>query len=233
MIRLSSLYCLTWFLCGSIVSTAVAAENGTQTRAPDVVYVGSPHDVVAKMLELAKVTKDDLLYDPGCGDGRICVAAAAKYGCRARGFDLNPVRIRESLENVKRHGVEDLVRIERKDIFTIDFGDATVVTLYLLPWMNKKLLPQLQKMKPGTRIVAHDYAIEGYPADQSITMTSKQDAVEHYIYLWTLPLKPGSDADDADNADDVDANETGVNDPRPADGAGQTNGASDADGAAN
>jgi hypothetical protein len=104
------------------------------------------------------------------------------------------VRIRESLENVKRHGVEKLVRIERKDIFTVDFGEATVVTLYLLPWMNTKLVPQLQKMKDGTRIVAHDYSIEGYVPDKTITMTSKQDAVEHYIYLWTLPLKPDPDA---------------------------------------
>ena len=136
-----------------------------------MVYVGSPHDVVAKMLEVAQVKKDDILYDPGCGDGRICVMAAKKYGCKAVGFDLNPVRIRESLENVKRNGVENLVRIERKDIFTVDFSEATVVSMYLLPWMNKKLVPQLQKMKPGTRIVAHDYSIEGYPPDKTITMT--------------------------------------------------------------
>lgn len=198
MFRAMSFVCLTAFAICLAVTATSAAQDGTEARAPDVVYVGSPHDVVAKMLEVAQVKKDDLLYDPGCGDGRICVAAAAKYGCKAIGFDLNPVRIRESLENVKRHGVENLVRIERKDIFTVDFSEATVVTLYLLPWMNKKLVPQLQKMKPGTRIVAHDYAIEGYPPDKSITMTSKQDAVEHYIYLWTLPLKPGDETDDAD-----------------------------------
>lgn len=198
MFRAMSFVCLTAFAICLAVAATSAAQDGTEARAPDVVYVGSPHDVVAKMLEVAQVKKDDLLYDPGCGDGRICVAAAAKYGCKAIGFDLNPVRIRESLENVKRHGVENLVRIERKDIFTVDFSEATVVTLYLLPWMNKKLVPQLQKMKPGTRIVAHDYAIEGYPPDKSITMTSKQDAVEHYIYLWTLPLKPGDETDDAD-----------------------------------
>ena len=198
MFRAMSFVCLTAFAICLAVTATSAAQDGTEARAPDVVYVGSPHDVVAKMLEVAQVKKDDLLYDPGCGDGRICVAAAAKYGCKAIGFDLNPVRIRESLENVKRHGVENLVRIERKDILTVDFSEATVVTLYLLPWMNKKLVPQLQKMKPGTRIVAHDYAIEGYPPDKSITMTSKQDAVEHYIYLWTLPLKPGDETDDAD-----------------------------------
>jgi len=204
MVRSMSLGCLTASAFCLVLAAASVAQEGTESRAPDVVYVGSPHDVVAKMLEVAQVKKDDILYDPGCGDGRICVAAAAKYGCKAFGFDLNPVRIRESLENVKRHGVEHLVRIERKDIFTLDFGDATVVTLYLLPWMNKKLVPQLQKMKPGTRIVAHDYAIEGYTPDKSITMTSKQDAVEHYIYLWTLPLKPSPDVDEADEVMDFD-----------------------------
>jgi SAM-dependent methyltransferase len=180
---------------GVMLAGACTAEDNKQARAPDVVYVGSPHDIVAKMLELAQVKKDDVLYDPGCGDGRICVTAAKKYGCRAVGFDLNPVRIRESLENIKRNGVEDLVRIERKDIFTVDFSEASVVTLYLLPWMNKKLVPQLQKMKPGSRVVAHDYSIGGYPPEQTITVTSKEDAVEHYIYFWTIPLKKGTGAE--------------------------------------
>ena len=134
-----------------LFSSAIVAAETESPRAPDVVYVGSPHDIVAKMLELVKVTKDDVLYDPGCGDGRIVVAAATeKYGCKAVGFDLNPVRLRESLENIKRNGVQDLVQVERKDIFTVDFSKASVVTLYLLPWMNEKLVPQLQKMKPGS-----------------------------------------------------------------------------------
>ncbi|NLF69043.1 MAG: methyltransferase domain-containing protein [Candidatus Anammoximicrobium sp.] len=205
MSRLICVSGLILFALTLVLPTASAAQDTTEARAPDVVYVGSPHDVVAKMLEVAQVKKDDLLYDPGCGDGRICVMAAKKYGCRAVGFDLNPVRIRESLENIKRNGVEKLVRVERKDIFTVDFSEATVVSIYLLPWMNKKLVPQLQKMKPGTRIVAHDYSIEGYPPDKTITMTSKQDAVEHYIYLWTVPLKPAPDA--AASADDPDSDD--------------------------
>ena len=203
MSRLIRLSCLIPFaLPVALLGTAVAQDT-TEARTPDVVYVGSPHDVVAKMLEVAQVKKDDILYDPGCGDGRICVMAAKKYGCKAIGFDLNPVRLRESLENIKRNGVEKLVRVERKDIFTVDFSEATVVSIYLLPWMNKKLVPQLQKMKPGTRIVAHDYSIEGYPPDKTITMTSKQDAVEHYIYFWTLPLKPGPDADASEDDSDT------------------------------
>ena len=204
---MSRLICLSWLISSALTAAltgTAAAQDTTEARTPDVVYVGSPHDVVAKMLEVAQVKKGDVLYDPGCGDGRICVMAAKKYGCKAIGFDLNPVRIRESLENIKRNGVEKLVRIERKDIFTVDFSEATVVSIYLLPWMNKKLVPQLQKMKPGTRIVAHDYSIEGYPPDKTITMTSKQDAVEHYIYLWTLPLKPGPDAEASEDDSDSD-----------------------------
>src|SRR5262245_57945992 len=170
-------------------SPAVLAQQNPLDREPDSVYVGTPHDVVAKMLEMAKVTKDDLVYDLGCGDGRILVSAATKYGCRGMGFDIDPVRVRESLENVKRHQVEKLVRIERKDIFTLDLRPASVVTLYLLPEMNLRLVPQFDKLKAGSRIVAHDYPIGGVTPDKTITMTSKIDGVEHDIYLYTLPLK--------------------------------------------
>jgi len=172
------------------------ADETEEDRTPDVVYVGSPHDVVAKMLELVKVTKDDVLYDMGCGDGRIVVAAAKKYGGRGIGFDINPVRVRESLENVRRNGVEDLVKIERKDIFKVDLSEANVITLYLLPSMNVRLIPQLEKLKPGSRIVAHDYDIEGIKPDKTLTMMSKEDAVEHYIYLYTIPLQKASEEGD-------------------------------------
>jgi precorrin-6B methylase 2 len=185
-------WCFALSVLGLLVLSPalLAQDEGDDARTPDVVYVGTPQDVVAKMLDLAKVTKDDVVYDLGCGDGRIVVAAAKKYGCKAVGYDLNPVRIRESLQNVKRNGVEELVRIERNDIFEVDLSPCTVLTLYLLPEMNTRLLPQIAKMKPGTRIVAHDYGIEGYEAEKTMEMTSKVDAVEHYIYLWTVPLKP-------------------------------------------
>jgi SAM-dependent methyltransferase len=164
-------------------------DDGSSGRTPDVVYVGSPNDVVAKMLEVADVKKEDVLYDLGCGDGRIVVMAAKKYGCRAYGYDINPVRIRESLENIKRNAVEDLATVERRDVFTIDLTPANVITLYLLPEMNARLIPQLQQLKPGSRIVAHDYGIRGVTPDKSITMDSKVDGVPHYIYLYTAPLK--------------------------------------------
>jgi len=158
-------------------------------REPDVVFVPTPQDVVDKMLELVKVTKEDLVYDLGCGDGRIVVTAAKKYGCKAKGYDIDPKRVRESLENVRDNGVEDLVTIEQKDIFTLDLSKANVVTLYLLPELNVKLIPQLEKLKDGSRIVSHDFAMEGVKPDKVVTLTSKEDEYEHTVYLWTVPLK--------------------------------------------
>ena len=105
--------------------------------------------VMSKMLELAEVKKDDLVYDLGCGDGRIVVTTAKKYGCKAIGYDIDPERIKESLENVKKNKVEDLVQIKKEDIFTLDLSKANVITLYLLPSLNVKLIPQLEKLKPG------------------------------------------------------------------------------------
>jgi precorrin-6B methylase 2/cell division protein FtsL len=157
-------------------------------REPDVVFVPTPQDVVDKMLELAQVTKEDLIYDLGCGDGRIVVTAAKKYGCTAIGYDIDPKRIRESLENVRDNGVEDLVTIEQQDIFTLDLSKANVVTLYLLPGLNVKLIPQLEKLKDGSRIVSHDFAMEGVKPDKVVTLTSKEDEYEHTVYLWTVPL---------------------------------------------
>ncbi|MHC4394167.1 MAG: methyltransferase domain-containing protein [Planctomycetota bacterium] len=157
-------------------------------REPDVVYIPTPQDVVDKMLELAKVKKDDLVYDLGCGDGRIVVTAAKKYGCRAIGYDIDPRRVRESRENVENNKVAHMVKIEQRDIFTLDLSRASVITLYLLPALNVELLPQLGKLKPGSRIVSHDFDIAGIRPDKVVTLTSEEDGVEHDIYLWTTPL---------------------------------------------
>src|SRR5262245_6107277 len=166
----------------------VAADDKDKPqREPDVIYVPTPQEVVEKMLETAKVTKDDIVYDLGCGDGRIPVTAAKKYGCKAWGFDIDPQRIKESNENVEKNKVGNLVTIEEKDIFTLDLSKANVVTLYLLPELNVKLIPQLEKLKPGSRIVSHDFDMEGVKPDKHITM--KVNEVEHEIYLWTVPLK--------------------------------------------
>lgn len=170
-----------------------AAERTTKDdvkkpREPDVIYVPTPQNVVDKMLELAKVQKTDLVYDLGCGDGRIVAAAAKKYGCRAVGYDIDPERIKESLETVKKNNVEKLVKIEKRDIFTLDLSPANVVTLYLLPSLNVKLIPQLKKLKPGSRIVSHDFNMKGVKPDKVVEL-SDEDGDSHKVFLWTTPLK--------------------------------------------
>jgi precorrin-6B methylase 2 len=168
---------------------------GKQIQRPlDVVFVPTPQDVVEKMLELAEVKQSDLLYDLGCGDGRIVVTAAKKYGCRAVGYDLDPQRVKEALENVRRNNVGHLVRIEQRDIFTLDLSEANVITLYLLPSLNVKLIPQLEKLKPGSRIVSHAFDMETVVPDKVLTLTSEQDSTERSIYLWTTPLKKEPEA---------------------------------------
>jgi uncharacterized protein (TIGR03000 family) len=172
------------------VEVAEKRPKRKKLRHPDVIFVPTPQEVVDKMLELAEVKKGDVVYDLGCGDGRIPVTAAKKFGCRAFGFDIDPDRIEESLENVRRNQVENLVTIQQKDIFTLDLRDATVVTLYLLPELNVKLIPQLEKMKPGTRIVSHDFEMEGVKPDKVIHFRPQEDdSRERPIYLWTIPLK--------------------------------------------
>lgn len=168
------------------------ADDEKKDREPDVIYVPTAQAVVEKMLELAEVKKDDLVYDLGCGDARIPVTAAKKYGCKAWGFDIDPQRIKESLANVKKNDVEKLVTIEKKDIFTLDLSKVNVVTLYLLPELNVRLMPQLEKMKPGSRIVSHDFDMRGAKPDKVVTLSAKDDQGnerEHTVYLWTIPLK--------------------------------------------
>jgi len=158
-----------------------------EPKKPDVIFVPTPPEVVAKMLELAQVAKNDVVYDLGCGDGRI-VVAAAKMGCRAFGFDVDPNRIKESKENVEKSGVRNLATIEQKDIFTLDLSKANVVTLYLLPSLNVKLIPQLEKLKPGSRIVSHDFDMRGVTPDK-VVQVDADSGYSHTVYLWTTPLK--------------------------------------------
>ncbi len=164
------------------------AKISPEIRKPDVLYVSTPQEVVDKMLEMAKVTKDDLVYDLGCGDGRFVVTAAKKYGCKAVGYDISPRRVRESLENVKKNGLEHLVRIEQKDIFTLNLSKANVITLFLLPSLNVKLIPQLDKLRPGSRIISYNFGMRGVMPDKMVKFTSAEDKSQHTIYLWTTPL---------------------------------------------
>ena len=155
---------LVYALAGfaNVQTSTVAVEDiQTGTRKPDVIYVPTPQEVVDKMLEMAEIKAGDVLYDLGCGDGRIVVTAAKRYGIKAFGYDIDPARIRESLVNVKSNNVEHLVTIKQEDIFTLDLREANVVTLYLLPELNVKLMPQLAQLKPGSRIVSHDFSMRG------------------------------------------------------------------------
>lgn len=166
-----------------------ANQELKEIRSPDILFVPTPQEVVDKMLELAEVKKNDLVYDLGCGDGRIVVTAAKKYGCRGVGYDIDPQRVIESMENVKNNNVQKLVHIEQKDIFTLDLSKASVITLYLLSSLNVKLIPQLEKLKPGTRIVSHDFDMQGIVTpDKTITVPS-DSYNQHTIYLWIAPLK--------------------------------------------
>ncbi|OHB76684.1 MAG: hypothetical protein A2Z25_13850 [Planctomycetes bacterium RBG_16_55_9] len=165
-----------------------AKKQPKKNRQPDVIFVPTPQDIVDKMLEMAEVTKDDLVYDLGCGDGRIVVTAAKNFGCNAVGYDIADERVKESRDNVQKNNVGHLVHIEQEDIFTLDLSQANVITLYLLPSLNVKLIPQLEKLKPGSRIVSHDFSMRGVKPEKMIEMYSEEDNREHTIYMWRAPL---------------------------------------------
>ena len=172
----------------SAAQQAPAAAPQKELRAPDVVFVPTPHDVVEAMLKVAKVTKGDVLYDLGSGDGRIPITAAQKFGVtRATGIDINPERIKEANENLAAAKVRG-VRFVNADLFETNLSDATVITLYLLPSLNVKLLPKLLKeLKPGTRIVSHAFDMGTWKPEQTLSVTGRS------VYFWTIPA-PGSDS---------------------------------------
>lgn len=176
------------------VTPAANAADETQStdtsKTPDCVYVGTPYDVIDAMLDKGAIKRSDLVYDLGCGDGRIVVAAARRFGCHGVGYDVDPQRIRECHENVRKEGVGELVQIKQEDIFTLDLSAANVILLYLLPEMNAKLIPQLEMLQPGSRIVTHNYTIEGIAHKESVTFKSLEDGVKHYLYVYEAPLQP-------------------------------------------
>jgi len=181
--------CLTAIIVSFIaLQPLTTAQDKVPNREPDVIFVPTPYEVVNKMLEMADVRPGEIVYDLGCGDGRIPVAAAKKYGVRAWGFDINPVRVKESLETVANGKVKHLVTIKHADVFELDLSKADVITLYLLPALNVKLIPQLDKLKPGCRIVSHDFNMEGVRPKREITF-SPNGGCEHRIFLWETPLE--------------------------------------------
>jgi len=160
---------------------------------PTVPYVPTPQEVVERMLEIAKVGPQDYLIDLGSGDGRIVVTAAKKLGARGFGVDLNPVRIEESIENAAKAGVSDRVTFQQRNLFETDLSDATVITMYLLPRVNLDLRPKLLELKPGTRLVSHDFSMDDWKPDAFAEM----DVKEKYgtapgsssIYFWIVPAR--------------------------------------------
>lgn len=151
-------------------------------RTPDVVYVPTPQARVDAMLEMAAPKKGEKLYDLGCGDGRIPVTAAQRYGIRAVCVDIDPQRIKEARERVAAAGVEDLVEVREADLFEVDLSDADVVTLYLLPSLNEKLRPQLlEQLRPGARVVSHAFDMGTWQPEET------REVEGGYLYLWNIP----------------------------------------------
>ena len=161
-----------------------------QRKPPHVIFVPTPQDVVEEMLDLAGVTKTDVVVDLGCGDGRIVVAAARAHGCRAVGYDLDPECVRLSRAAVQKAGVGKLVRVVAADILDVDLTGASVVTLYLGTALNAKLVQQLEKLKPGSRVVSHAFAIPGVKPTMVVKVTSAEDDVERPVYLYIIPFTP-------------------------------------------
>ncbi|MBI3919539.1 MAG: class I SAM-dependent methyltransferase [Betaproteobacteria bacterium] len=162
--------------------TILAQATTTQPRSPDVIFVPTPNDVVNKMLEMARVTAKDVVYDLGCGDGRIVIAAAQKYGARGVGVDIDPQRIKEARQNASRGKVNDKVRFIEGDLFETDISEATVVTLYLLTELNLKLRPKLMKdLQPGTRVVSHAFAMGDWKPERTENVDGSS------VYLWRIP----------------------------------------------
>ena len=179
-------------ILAAILSVAVlAGQSAKPARDPDVPYVPTTEQAVQAMLKLAGVKKTDVVYDLGCGDGRIVIAAAKNYGARGVGIDINPVRIAEAKENARKAGVEKLVRFEEKDLFQADIHEATVVTLFLLPTVNMKLRPKLlQDLKPGTRVVSNTFDMGDWKPDKEATVGGVDDVeapLSRDLFLWVIP----------------------------------------------
>jgi SAM-dependent methyltransferase len=154
----------------------------------DVPYVPTPNEVVVEMLNIAGVTKDDVIYDLGSGDGRLVIAAAKQFGARGVGVEIDPKLIQESNENARLAGVSDRVKFLQQDLFQIDLSEATVVTLYLLPEVNLRLRSKLlRELKPGTRLVSHQFDMKDWKPDRSEVVRTPSRL--HLVYYWMIPAQ--------------------------------------------
>lgn len=164
-----------------LLSAAAWTQTPGPARMPDVPYVPTPQEVVDAMLTAASVTKDDVLYDLGSGDGRIVITAAKKYGTRGVGVDINPALVAEAKANAEKEKVADKVEFKEGDLFEMDLSKATVITLYLLPDINMKLRPKILALKPGTRIVSHAFNMGDWKPDKTIDVNGRT------VYFWKVP----------------------------------------------
>ncbi len=172
-----------------MLAAAVAAAPGLAQQAtvplrePDVIYLPTPREAVTAMLKAANVGPGDVVYDLGSGDGRILISAVHDFGAaRGIGVDIDPAMIREANDNADRARVTDRVRFLNQDLFDTDLHEATVVTLYLLPWLNRKLIPKLRaELKPGARIVAYRFDMGDWKPDQTVIVNGQS------IYIWRVP----------------------------------------------
>jgi ribosomal protein L11 methylase PrmA len=163
---------------------AQQAAQAPPLRTPDVIFVPTPPDVVEAMLKVAEVSSSDVVYDLGCGDGIIVTTAAQKFGATAVGIDIDPQRVKEANERVQKANVTDKVKILNQDLFTTDISQVTVVTLYLLPSLNQKLMPKLKsELKPGTRIVSHAFDMGDWKPEKELDVNGRK------VYYWTIPKK--------------------------------------------
>jgi ribosomal protein L11 methylase PrmA len=165
-------------------ATEALAQTAAPSRRPDVIFVPTPEVVVEAMLQVANVTKNDVVFDLGCGDGRIPITAAKKYGARGFCFDIDPERIKEANENVAKNNVGNLVKVVHADLFETELAGASVVTLYLLPSLNVKLMPKLMReLKPGTRIVSHAFDMGDWKPEKELDVDGRK------VYFWTIPKR--------------------------------------------
>jgi outer membrane protein assembly factor BamB len=171
------------------VASAEPARSSTGVdRAPDAVFVATPHEVVSKMLELASLQPGELLVDLGSGDGRILIAAAGTHRARTIGFEIDPQLVEMSRAAIKTLNLSHVASVQHADFFESDFSDAAVVTTFLYPHLMSRLLPQFNKLKPGTRIISHQFEIPGLNADKVVEVRSEETGETHRILLWVTPL---------------------------------------------
>jgi cyclopropane fatty-acyl-phospholipid synthase-like methyltransferase len=187
------LFQLAGFACLLLAPVWVGADDKDKQEGPsekpkyaNLTFVPTADEVIDKMFELGKVTKDDIMFDLGCGDNRLCFKAAKKFGCRGVGVEINPVRIREAMDQAEKYNVGTLVETRHGDALKVkDIGDATVVVMYMFPeFMNLWLPIAKEKLKPGTRILSHDYAFSNWEPD--LTVTVKSSTREHKVHMWTV-----------------------------------------------